>query len=149
MSDAVGFTRSGSPRESAAVRPLDEAVWQAWRAEGRAREKKGRETRMKALQWSSIVALLAVAALWSHLMSYETLIRCVLTAAAIGMVFETFNRRQYVLGAVFAGLALIYNPLAPVFSISGDWQRALVVVSALPFVTSLAWRDLKKEAHVD
>jgi low affinity Fe/Cu permease len=47
------------------------------------------------------------------------------------------------LGAVFAALALLYNPVAPVFSFSGTWQRALVVATAIPFVTSLAWRDLK------
>jgi hypothetical protein len=130
------------------VKPLDEAVWQAWKAKGRARERQGRATRIKALKWGSIVALLAVAGLWSQLASYEILIRCVLAAAAVGMMFEAFNKRQYALGAVFAGLALLYNPVAPVFSFSGNWQRALVVASAIPFVTSLAWRDLKA-VHID
>lgn len=91
-----------------------------------------------ALKWGSIVALLAVAALWSQLASYEIVIRCVLAAAAVGMMFEAFNKRQYALGAVFAGLALLYNPVAPVFNFSGNWQRALVVTSAIPFVTSFA-----------
>ena len=100
-----------------------------------------------ALKWGSIVALLAVAALWSQLASYEIVIRCVLAAAA-GMMFEAFNKRQYALGAVFAGLALLYNPVAPVFNFSGNWQRALVVTSAIPFVTSFAWGDLKA-AHID
>jgi hypothetical protein len=29
------------------------------------------------------------------------------------------------------------------FSLSGDWQRALVAVSTVPFVASLAWRNMK------
>ena len=141
MSDAV--KRPATTWEPPAVKPLDEAVWQAWKAKGRARDMQGRETRIKALKWGSVVAVLAVAGLWSQLASYEIVIRCILAAAAVGMMFEAFNKRQYALGAVFAGLAFLYNPVAPVFSFSGNWQRALVIASAIPFVTSLARRDLK------
>jgi hypothetical protein len=148
MSDAVGVKRPTATWEAPAVEPLDEAVWQAWKAKGRARDRQGRETRLKALKWGSIVALLAVAGLWSQLTSYEILIRCVLAAVAGGMMFEALNKRQYGLGAVFAGLALLYNPVAPVFSFTGNWQRALVFATAIPFVKLLAWRDLKA-AHID
>jgi hypothetical protein len=30
-----------------------------------------------------------------------------------------------------------------VFSFSGDWQRALLVASGVPFVVSLAWRNVR------
>jgi hypothetical protein len=148
MSDAVGVKRPATTWEAPAVKPLDEAVWKAWIAKGRARDRRGRETRTKALKWGSIVALLAVAGLWSQLASYEIAIRCVLAVAAVGMMFEAFNKRHYAFIAVFAALALLYNPVAPVFGFSGNWQRALVVASGIPFVTSLAWRDLKA-AHID
>jgi hypothetical protein len=141
MSDAV--KKPATTWEPPAVKPLDEAVWEAWKANGRARDMQGRETRIKALKWGPIIAVLAVAGLSSQLAAYEIVIRCVLAAAAAGMTFEAFNKRQYVLGAVFAALALLYNPVAPAFDFSGNWQRALVVASAIPFVTSLAWRDLK------
>lgn len=146
MSDA-GVKRPATTWEAPPVKPLDEAAWQAWKAKGRAQDRQGRETRMKVLKWGSIVALLAVAGLWSQLAPYEIVIRCVLAAAAGGMMFEAFSKRQPALGAAFAGLALLYNPVAPVFSFSGTWQRALVVASVIPFVTSLAWRDLKT-AHI-
>jgi 4-hydroxybenzoate polyprenyltransferase len=146
MSDAV--KRPATTWEPPAVKPLDEAVWQAWKAKGRARDRQRCETRIKALKWGSIVALLAVAGLCSQLASYEMMIRCVLAAAAVGTIFESFNKRQYALGAVFAGLVLLYNPVAPVFRFSGNWQRALVVAGAMPFVTSLAWGDLKA-AQID
>jgi hypothetical protein len=148
MSKAVAVKQSTAAWESPPVKPLDEAVWQTWVAKGRARDRQGRETRIKALKWASIVALLAVAGLWSQLMSYEIVIRCVMASAAAGMMLETFNKRQYALGTIFGGLALLYNPVAPVFSFSGNWQRAMVVASAIPFVISLAWRDLKA-VHID
>lgn len=148
MSDLGGVKKSTPTWESPPVKPLDEAVWQAWKAKGRAQDRKVSETRVKALKWASLVALLAVFALWSQLEPYETLVRCVLAAAAVGMMIEAFNKRQYAFGAVFAALALLYNPVAPVFGFSGNWQRALVVASAIPFVTSVAWRDLKA-AHID
>jgi len=145
---AVAVKRPTTTWETPAMKPLDEAVWQAWKAKGRARDRQGRAARIKALKWGSIVVLLTVAGLWSQLASYEILIRCILAAAAVGMMFEAFNKRQHALSAVFAGLALLYNPVAPVFSFSGNWQRALVFASAIPFVTSLVRRDLKA-AHVD
>jgi hypothetical protein len=82
------------------------------------------------------------------LSAYDIVIRCVLAAAAVAMIFEAFHNRQYASGAVCAALALLYNPVAPVFSFSGNWQRGLVVATAIPFITSLAWRDLKA-AHID
>jgi hypothetical protein len=148
MSKALAVKKSTTAWESPPVKPLDEAVWQAWKAKGRAQEMQGRESRIKALKWGSIVAFLAVAGLWSQLAPHEIVIRCVLAAAAVGMMFEAFRKRQYAFGAVFAGLALLYNPVAPVFGFLGNWQRALVAASAIPFVTSLAWRDLKA-AHID
>jgi 4-hydroxybenzoate polyprenyltransferase len=148
MAKAVAVKKSTTAWESPPVKLLDEAVWQAWKAKARDRDRKGRETRIKVLKGASIVALLAVAALWSQLTRYEIVIRCVLASAAAAMMFETFNKRQYGLGAVFGGLALLYNPVAPVLSFSGNWQRALVVASTIPFITSLTWRDLKA-AHID
>ena len=148
MSDAVGTKGPSTTWETPAAKLIDDGVWQAWVAKGRARDRQSRETRIKALKWSSIVGLLGVAGLWSQLTSYDLVIRCVVAAAGLGMMFDAFSRRQYALVAAFAALAVLYNPVAPVFSFSGNWQRALVVASAIPFVTSLAWRDLKA-AHID
>ena len=148
MSKEAAAKESTTAWESPPVKPLDEAVWQAWKAKGRAQDRQARDARMKALKWGSIVALLAVAGLWSQLASHEFVIRCILAVAAVGTMFEAFNKRQYALGAVFGVLAVLYNPVAPAFNLSGNWQRALVVASAIPFVISLASRDLKA-AHSD
>jgi hypothetical protein len=148
MPKAVAAKKSTPAWESPPATPLDEAVWQAWKARGRARERQAREVRIRILNWGAIAALIAVAGLWSQLTSFEMAIRCVLAGAAAGMTFGAFSKRQYAFGVVFALLALLYNPVMPVLSFSGNWPRALVAASAIPFIGSLAWRDLKV-AHIE
>lgn len=127
------------------MKPLDEAVWQAWVAKGRALEQRRSAARVKAAKLVSIAGLLAVAGLWSHLTSYEVVVRFVVAAAALVVMFAAFNTKQYVIAAVSAILVLLYNPLAHVFTLSGDWHRALVVASAVPFAVSLGWRTSRTE----
>ena len=95
----------------------------------------------KAVKWVSIVALLIAAGL--HLGQYEVIVRFVVAVGATVMMFQTFHARDYAFAAVFGVLVLFYNPVAPVFSFSGDWQSAFLVLSAIPFVASLAGRDAK------
>ena len=146
MSTSVGLsgaTRVWVPPPS---RPLDEAAWQVWDAKGRVQDERGSAARMKAVKWVSITVLLVAAALWSQLTPYEVVVRFIVAAGAIFVMFQAFAVRRYTVGAVFGAIALLYNPMAAIFSFSGDWQRVLVVVSALPFVASLSWRN-ERLAH--
>jgi len=122
-----------------AARPLDEAVWQAWVAKGRTQDQRSSAARTKAVEWASIAGLLAAAGIWSHLGPFEVVVRFLVTAGAVVVMFQAFQARHYAVAAVFGALALFYNPVAPTFSFSGDWQRAVVTASAVLFVASLAW----------
>lgn len=62
-----------------------------------------------------------------------------MTASAMVVMFEALQARYYAIAAVFGALALFCNPVAPAFSFSGDWQRAVLVTRAVPFGASLAW----------
>lgn len=126
-------------------KPLDEAVWQAWVDKGRVRERRGSAARVRAVKWVSLAGLLALAGLWSHLAPYDVVVRFIVAAGAIVVMIHAIHGGHYAFAAVFAALAFLYNPLAPVFSFSGDWQRVLVVVSAVPFVASLASRNARTE----
>ena len=95
--------------------------------------------RIKAVQWASIAALLGAAGLWSHLAPFEVAVRFLVTAGAIVVLFQAVQARYYAPATVFGALALSYNPVAPAFGFSGDWQRAVAVASAVPFVASLVW----------
>ena len=122
-----------------AARPLDEAVWQAWVARGRAQQRRSGATRIRAVKWASIAVLLGTAGLWSNFAPFEVLVRFLVTASALVLMFQAFQTRYYAVAATFGALALLFNPVAPLFEFSGGWQRAVVVASAVPFVASLVW----------
>jgi Family of unknown function (DUF6804) len=128
-------------------KPLDETVWQAWVAKGRAQDRRDRAARLTAAKWVSLAGLVVVAGLWSRLGPYDVAARFVVAAGAIVVMFDAIRAGHYSIAAVFAALALLYNPLAPVFSFSGDWPRAVVAASAIPFVASLTVRNLRKERN--
>jgi hypothetical protein len=129
-------------------KPLDEAAWQAWVEKSRAQDRRNRAARMKTVKWVSLSVLFAVTALWSHLTPYDGVVRFIVTAGAIVLMFDASHARHYAFAAVFGALALFYNPVVPVFRVSGDWWRAVAVASAAPFVASLAWRKVRM-AHND
>jgi len=125
-------------------KPLDEAVWKAWVAKGRAQERRSGAAHSKAVEWASIAGLLVAAGVWSHLAPYEVVFRFIVAAGATVVMFQAFQARHYAVAAVFGALALLYNPVVPVFGFSGDWSRAMVVASAIPFVASLTGRKNKE-----
>jgi len=143
MSISVTPQRFEENHELPIAKPLDETVWQAWLLKSRVREEKSHAARMKAVKWMSLAALLlaAGAGTWSQFAPYEVGLRILVTAGAMVLMSQAFQRRDHAFAAVFGALVLLYNPVAQVFSFSGEWQRALIVASALPFVASLTWRN--------
>ena len=86
-----------------------------------------------------MAGLLGAAGPWSHLAPFEALVRFVVTASALVLMFQAFQTKYHPVAATFGALALLFNPIAPVFDLSGGWQRAVVLASAVPFVASLVW----------
>lgn len=118
-------------------RPLDQAVWNAWVSKGRARAVRSSAARLSLVKWGSAATLVAAAALWAYLGPYSILVRFVVVLGAIAVTLHCVRVRQYAFAAVFGLLALIYNPVAPLFSFFGDWQRAFVLASAAPFIIAV------------
>ena len=90
------------------------------------------------MKWASIGALVA-AGLWSQIAPFEVVVRFLVTASAMIVMFQAFRARYYAVAATFGALALLHNPVAPVFSFSGDWHRAVLAAGAFPLMASLAW----------
>jgi len=130
-----------------AAKPLDEELWQAWLAKGRAQDRRRTARFIKGVRWVSISGLLAAVGYWPHPVAYDLVIRFVVAAGALTLMFHALASRYYVVAAVFGALVLLYNPVAPVFGFSGAWRSALVVASAVPFVASLAWRTPRMEPN--
>jgi hypothetical protein len=148
MSISVAVQQVSGVLEPPVSNLLDESAWQAWVAKGRAQDKRGSALGIGAVAWVSIAVLLAAAALWPQLTPYDLAVRFIISAGAIVLMVHEFRAGHGTFAAVFGALALIYNPVAPMFSISDGWQRAFVVASAAPFVVSLAWRR-GRTAHND
>ena len=147
MCTSVGLLELRAVWEPPPSAALDEAVWQAWVARGRAQDRRDSAARVKTVKCGAIAALLA-AGLWTLPVPYELVVRFIVAAAAVAVMFHAFHTRHYAFASVFGAVALLYNPVAPVFSFSGDWQRALLLASTLPFVASLAWLNVRR-AHND
>ena len=136
-------SRHGKERQPA--KQLDGTIWQAWVARGRARDRQASAARLKAVKWSSITGLLIAAGVWSELARYEIVVSFLVAAGAMVVMFQAVHTGHYVLAAVFAALVALYNPVIPIVRFSGEWQRVVVVTSALPFIASLSWRNERKE----
>jgi len=128
------------------AKPLDEAVWQAWVAKGRAADKRGSNKHLEAMKWVAIAVLLSSVVLWSRAEPFEVAIRFLVVVGAIAVILQTLRTGRYLFAALFGGLARLFNPMAPIFEFSGDWPRPLLVASAAPFRASLAWRNTKAVA---
>ena len=142
MTDGAGVKSSRATRSMVFVEPLDDARWQAWKAKGDAHDKRGLQIRTSALTLGLTIALLALVGFWSQFAPYEIVIRCLIATAAITAAAHAIHNRHYAIAAVFAGLVIFYNPITPLFTLAGNWQRALILLSAVPFAASLAKRDL-------
>lgn len=132
------------PHES---QPLDEAVWQAWLAKGRASDRRSRLAAQAALRWGSLLTLLVTAALGAQLTPYEVVVRFVITAGAITMMVQALRQRQFAFATAFGALVALYNPIAPAFGFSGGLERAFVAASAIPFIAPLVLRKRKAAAR--
>lgn len=139
MSTSVELLASRTIAVPSAAKPLDETVWRAWVAKGRAEDRRSSADSLTAVKWISSGALLCAAAFASLLAPYDVVVRFVVAAGAMIVTLQALHARHYAIAAGFGAFVVIYNPVAPVFNLSGDWQRAVVAASSLPFLASLSW----------
>ena len=142
MSTSVKLQKTQDVLALPLATPLDESVWQEWVLKGRAQDERSHAAAMKAVTWISLVTLLlAAAGFWSQIAPYDVAVRFLLAAGGLVLMFQAFHTRHYAFATVFGALALLYNPVVPVFNFSGAWQSAFVMASAFPFIVSLTWRN--------
>ncbi|HLG98624.1 MAG TPA: DUF6804 family protein [Bryobacteraceae bacterium] len=129
------------------TKPLDQAVWQTWVAKNRAQDQRNNAAFLKAVKCIAIAGLLVAAGFWSHLGPFDLPIRFTVAAGAMVAMFHAFHTRRFIFAALFAAVVVFFNPVAPVLSFSGGWQRAVVVASALPFFGSLRLRQFDERTQ--
>jgi hypothetical protein len=102
----------------------------------------------KGAKWVSIAGLLAAIGYWPHPSPYDVVVRFMVAAGALATMVHALRSRDYVVAAVFGALVVLYNPVAPTFRFSGQWQIALLAASIVPFAASLARRKPGNVRHV-
>ena len=141
MSTAVAVEELPEVLETPASRPLDEAEWQVWPVEDQP-ERVVRSVAVRIVKWAAIIGLLALGGLWSRVTPFEVAARFIVAAGAIIVMARSLLARRFAMVAVSGALILLYNPLAPLFDLSGGWPRAVFVAGAVPFLASLIRRDM-------
>ena len=115
--------------------------------EGPHADARSSAARLTGVTWAGIVGLFAVMGLWADPTPYDGVLRFIVCGSAFILMLRAIHTRHYALPAAFGSLALLYNSVAPIFSFSGGWERAVVVASFAPFVISLASTNVRRE-HV-
>jgi len=146
MSTAVALQELPEAREPP-PELLSEAEWQTWIVECPPKRRR-RSGALIAAKWGSIIGLLAVAGIWARVTPVEVVVRFIVDAGAIVVMARAILARRYAVAVVAAAVAVLFNPLAPVFYLFGAWQRAALVAIASPFLGFLIWRDVRS-AHKD
>ncbi len=148
MAASVELPEPREARGLSLVKPLDKAVGQTWVSKNRAQDRRNNAAFLKGVKWITIAGLLVGAGFWSHLGRFDLAVRFIVCAGATVAMFHSIHTRQFVLAGLFGALLVLYNPVAPVLSFSGEWQRAVVTASVLPFLISFRVRDSRTE-HSD
>lgn len=114
-----------------------ERVWRAWQEEGRTQERGRVATRLKLIKWGSMLALALAAALWTWAAEYDVLLRFAVTGGAFGVARQAAGQREYRWVAAFVLLMVLYNPIFPLFSLTGSASFAIVLATLVVFGASL------------
>ena len=123
------------------TRSVDESVWQAWVAKGRQRDKRKCARRSAEVRYVVIAVLLLLAAgVGSNVAPYDVMVRSIVAAGALFIAHHAFRSAAYAVGGIFGMIALLYNPIAPVFELTGEWQRVTLLGTAVLFMVSFYWR---------
>ena len=142
MSTAIAIEELPEVLETPTSTPFDKPDPQVWPVQHPPKRRVG-SMAVKVVKWASIMGLLALGGLWSRVTPLEVVARFLVAAGAIVVMARSLLAERYAVLAVAGALVLLYNPLAPLFDLSGDWQRAVFVAAAAPLLALLIWRDMR------
>src|SRR5216684_3153767 len=74
----------------------------------------------QTMKWGSAVGLLLLATSWHAGANYRLLLDLVVSVGAIVVVTQAVRAKQYLWAAGFVGMAVILNPIVPVFTPAGN-----------------------------
>lgn len=111
--------------------------WQDWRERNRLQDQRGVASRAKLTKYASVAVLLLAVVFWGSAANYQVLLWFAVCAGAVRVAFHAGGMRKYDWMILFVGIALLYNPVFPLFALSGRVAFFLVLASITAFAASL------------
>jgi hypothetical protein len=93
---------------------------------------------MQTMKWGSVAGLLVAAMSWHAGPNYRLLLDLVVSVGAIVVVKHAVRAKQYVWASGFVGMALLLNPILPVFTPAGNLMLLLFLLGLTPLVLIFA-----------
>ena len=90
------------------------------------------------MKWGSVVGLLVAAMSWHAGPNYRLLLDLMVSVGAIVVVKQAIRAKQYVWASGFVGMALVLNPIVPVFTPAGNLMLLLFLLGLTPLVLIFA-----------
>ena len=79
----------------------------------------------RTVGWIQLATLLLLIAFWCSSPDYEILLQVTVCTAACAAAFHSGEQHRYILATVFAGMALLFNPVVPIMLSSGAFLWAI------------------------
>lgn|SRR5512147_1960677 len=111
--------------------------WRDWQERNHLQDLRGLALRAKLTKYASIVVLLLAVVFWSYAADYQAVLGFVVCAGAVRVAFLAAAVRRYDWASLFIGMALLYNPVFPLFALTGRVAFFLVIASITAFAASL------------
>jgi len=93
---------------------------------------------VKTMKWGAIVGLLLAAISWNAGANYRLLLDLVVAVGAIVVLRQAVRAKQYFWASGFVGMALLLNPIVPVFTPAGNLMLLLFLLGLSPIVMTFA-----------
>src|SRR6476620_2329502 len=98
----------------------------------------------QVMKWASIVALLVALLFWPFTANYQLELSLVVTAGAAVVLIQAYQAKNYGLALGFVCIVVLFNPVMPIFHLSGVLSLYFVLLAITPFAMSLIALHPKK-----
>lgn len=111
--------------------------WPDWQARNRRQDRRGAALRAKLTSGAAAAALVLALSFWGRAADYHAWLGVVVCASAIRVAFLAGSARRHDWAVLFVGIAVLYNPVFPMFTLAGTPAFLLVAASVAAFAASL------------
>ena len=98
----------------------------------------------RTVGWIQLATLLLLIAFWCSSPDYKILLQVTVCTAACVAAFHSGEHHRYILATVFAGMALLFNPVVPVALSSGAFLWACWASVAIFLCTLLLLKQRER-----